>query len=127
MAAKLTITKAATPSEEVIEDANRVHHVTDAKNRVIGIRKMNMNVRRRVLKVISGEMASRPQYLGMVMVAACVVEIDGEEIHLPASEMQFDALIDRLDDDGFQAIGKAIKEQFGVGESTDDLKALAGE
>lgn len=125
MAAKLTVTK--TPSEQVIEDANRVYHLTDAKGRIIGIRKMGMNVRRRVLKVVSGEMASRPQYLGMVMVAACVVEIDGDEVRLPTTEVQFDALIDRLDDVGFQAIGAAIQEHFGVSNSAEDLKALAGE
>lgn len=124
MATKLTITKAPTPSEQVVEEANRIYHVIDAKGRDIGVRKMSMNVRRRVLKTISGEMAGKPQYLGMVMVAACVAEIDGETVHLPTTELQFDALIDKLDDAGFQAIGATIQEHFGIAA---DVAAAAGE
>lgn len=128
MATKLTVNKTApSPSEQIIQDANRIVHVTDAKGRQIGIRKLGMSVRRRVLKALSDEMSRKQQYLGLVMVAACVVEIDGEAVNLPISELQFDALIDRLDDAGFEAVGLGIQEHFGVGQSGEDLAATAGE
>jgi hypothetical protein len=127
MVAKLTVKTAPSPSEQIIQDANRIVHVKDGKGRQLGIRKLDMSRRRRVLKVLSDEMSRKQQYLGLVMVAACVVEIDGEEISLPVTELQFDALIDRLDDAGFEAVGEAIQEHFGIGQSGDDLAATAGE
>jgi hypothetical protein len=127
MAPKLTVKTAPSPSEQIVQDANRIVHVTDAKGRQLGIRKLDMSRRRRVLKALSDEMSRKQQYLGLVMVAACVVEIDGEDISLPVTELQFDALIDRLDDAGFEAVGAAIQEHFGIGQSGDDLAAAAGE
>jgi hypothetical protein len=120
--ATLKVNKSApTPSEEVVGDANRIVRVTDARGRSIGIRKLNMSVRRRVLKALSDEMARKQQYLGLVMLAACVADIDGDDIYLPSTEAQFDALIDRLEDDGFEAVGLGISEHFGVGKSMEDI------
>ncbi|WP_141683635.1 hypothetical protein [Rhizobium sp. AC27/96] len=104
-----------------MSDANKVVVVTDARGRSIGIKKLGMSVRRRVLKALSDESSRKQQYLGLVMVAACVVEIDGIPEALPSTELQFDALIDRLDDDGFTAIGRGIQEHFGVGISEEEL------
>jgi len=127
MAPKLTIKTAPTPSEEVVQDANRIIHVSDARGRQIGIRKMQMSVRRRVLKALSDEMSRKMHYLGLVMLAACVVDIDGDPVALPTTELQFDALIDRLDDDGFEAIGNGMRDYFGVGQNMDEIAAAAGE
>ncbi|NTF67974.1 hypothetical protein [Rhizobium rhizogenes] len=127
MAPKLTMKTTLTPSEEVVQDANRVVHVSDARGRQIGIRKMHMSVRRRVLKALSDEMSRKLHYLGLVMLAACVVEIDGDPIALPTTELQFDALIDRLDDDGFEAVGNGMREHFGVAQNMDEIAAAAGE
>lgn len=127
MAPKLTVKTAPTPSQEVIEDANRVYEVTDTRGRVIGFRKMTMSIRRRIFKVLSNEAAQRMQYLGLVMVAGCVTHIDDDQITLPTNELQFDALIDRLDDDGFEAIGQGMKTHLGIGEDGKDIVAEAGE
>ncbi|NTG73302.1 hypothetical protein G6M02_08165 [Agrobacterium rhizogenes] len=127
MAPKLTMKTAPTPSEEVVQDANRIVHVTDARGRQIGIRKMHMSVRRRVLKALPDEMSRKMQYLGLCMLAACVVEIDGDPVSLPATELQFDALIDRLDDEGFEAVGNGMREHFGVGQNMDEIADAAGE
>ena len=108
MATKLTVKAAPTPTQEVLDDANRVYPVTDARGRVIGIRKITMNIRRRVFKALSADAAQKPQYLGLAMVAACVTEIDGEPVTLPTNELQFDALIDRLDDDGVHLLGDQV-------------------
>jgi hypothetical protein len=128
MAAKLTVNKTApTPSEQIVQDANRIYHVTDASGRQIGFRAMDMNRRRRTFKAMSAENQAKVQYMGMVMIAASVVEIDGEEIPLPTTELQFDFLIDRLDDHGFAAIGEGIKKYLRINLDADGVKKEAGE
>ncbi len=123
--ATVTLKKGLSPSQEIVDEANKVVVVTDARGRSIGIKKLTMSVRRRVLKALSDEMARKQQYLGLVMVAACVVEIDGDPVALPSTELQFDALIDRLDDDGFNAVGFGIREHFGVGMSEEEFAEQA--
>ena len=118
---------APTPSEQIIQEANHIYRVTDVKGRQIGFKSMDMNRRRRTFKAISAEMQGKPQYMGMVMIAASVVEIDGEEIPLPTTELQFDALIDRLDDAGFAAVGAGIQKHLRIGMNVEGVKTEAGE
>ena len=101
-----------TPSAQIIADANRVVQVTDTRGRVFGIRKVTTSIRRLVGLAVAGENQSKPMYMGQVMLAACVCEIDGNKVPLPQNDLQFGALIDRIDDDGFQAIGPAYQANF---------------
>jgi hypothetical protein len=112
----LTVKDGETPSQQIIADANRVVQVTDTRGRVIGIRKVTTSIRRRVSLAIDGENQSKPLYIGQVMLAAAVCEIDGTPVNLPQNDMQFGALIDRLDDDGFDAVGPAYRDAFLVKE-----------
>lgn len=104
------------PSQQIVEEANRIVYVTDARGRNLGVRRITTPLRRRIFKALSAESAEKRQYLGMVFVAASCCSIDGEEVRLPNSELQFDALIDRLDDDGAEAVADAIRENFQVEE-----------
>lgn len=100
-----------TPSQQVIADANGIVRVKDALGRTIGVRKMSMSVRRRTLKAILPQSTENGRYVALVMMAACVVDIDGEivdPLRGGGNEIVLDALIDRLDDDGFAAIGEAM-------------------
>jgi len=112
MAPKVTLNPVKTPTQEIVEDANRVVYVEDALGRRLGVRKVTHSIRRRVVKAISADQAGKPQYMGMVMLAAACCEIDGDPVRLPSNEIQFDALIDRLDEEGSKAIGKAYQEHF---------------
>lgn len=123
--ATVKLHKAATPTDQVLEEANRTFSVTDARGRVIGFRRLKMSDQRRILKALSNESASKEKYLGMIMLAACVISIDGEEIRFPANELQFDALIDRLETDGFTAIATGVQKEFGI--TDEDVHADAGE
>jgi len=120
---KLTInpTSGPTPSQQIIEDANRIVYGSDARGRKLGVRKLNGPLKRQIFKALSAESQEKDRYLGMVIIAACCVSIDGEEISLPRTELQFDALIDRLDDDGSVAIGKILRANFAAkdGEGVD--------
>jgi hypothetical protein len=108
--AKLSVKSAnvSSSSEQVPDEVK----VIDARGRTIGVRRMRMSMRRRVLKAITPEMQEREKYLGLAMLAACCSSINDEPIRMPASESELDFLIDRLDDEGFAAIGQAIVENF---------------
>jgi len=97
-----------TPSQAIVQDANRIEYGTDARGRRIGVRRINISVRRRVLKALSAESGMKPGYVNMAMMAASCVELNGEPISFPDSEIKIDGLIERLDDDGFEAIGDLI-------------------
>ena len=121
----VTVGELATPTQQVVADANRIVEVVDARGRKIGVRRMNMSVRRRVFKALPPDLAENARYLGLVMVAACVTTINGENADALAAGgnvLVFDNLIDRLDDDGFEAVGNAIADNFSPAATKDELK-----
>lgn len=102
----------ASPSQQVVEDANRVAYGTDARGRNIGVMRLTMSRRRRALKALSAESADKAQYVGLASVACCVVSIDGRPLNFPTSEMILDALIDELDDEGFTCVNEVLAKEF---------------
>ena len=108
----LVVKDGVLPSQQIIADANRVVKVTDARGRSIGIRKVTTSIRRRVSLAMSSENQTKSLYVGQVFLAAAVCEIDGENVNLPQNDLQFGALIDRLDDDGFEAVSSGYQENF---------------
>lgn len=119
--ATVTVKKAATASEEIIAEENKVVVVDDAHKRKIGIRKVNMSMRRRLFKALSAENQAKPQYLGIAMLAICVTEIDGDPVSFPTTELQVDFLIDRLEDDGIAAVALGLQKHFGIGKPDEEL------
>lgn len=99
------------PTQQVVLDANATVFGTDARGRKIGAKRISMSVRRRVMKVLSAEAAGKPQYVGMVMLAASCESIEGEPVGSLDSELKIDALIDRLDDEGYAALS-TLQGQF---------------
>ena len=108
-----------TPSQAIIADANRVVKVTDSKNRVFEIRRMNMETEIRVAKAISSENASKERYLGMINLASCVVSIDGEMISPCRTELHFEALLQRMGGEGFEAVAQGMRDNFMPPETPD--------
>jgi hypothetical protein len=86
--------------------------VTDERGRAIGVRRLRMSIRRQVLQRLEPQLADREKYLGLVMLAACCSSIDGDAVRMPVHTSEWDVLMDRLDDEGFEAIGRAISENF---------------
>lgn len=105
-----------TPSQNMTRDANAMCYETDKRGRRIGVVKPSALTRYRLLKILGPESAKNEPLLGHAMLAFLVREINGEPVQVPNSERQIEAMIDRLDDDGLNAIGKCLKDQFGVGD-----------
>lgn len=119
-----------TPTQTLIKDANRIVYVTDDRGRSIGVRRLSMSVVRRLAKFLPPELADKIGYLNQARVAGCVVSIDGANTDLFENgvmegairpDIPIDALIDRLDMDGFDAVNVAWKA-FAPAVTKDDLK-----
>lgn len=108
----VTLGESKTPSQQIVEDANRVVKATDTKGRVIDVRRIDMATEIRIAKAISAENASKDRYMALVNLASCVVAIDGEPVSPPRTELQFEALLTRLGSDGFTAVAGAMREHF---------------
>jgi hypothetical protein len=103
---------APTPSQRIIEDANRIEYTTDALGRTLGVTRISAKLRVRVVKALSAANGEKPQYLFMAMVACACVSIDGNPVVFPLNEITGDALISRLEHEGLDAIGECIAQKF---------------
>jgi hypothetical protein len=114
--AKATIrTSSESPTEQVTKAANAIEHYTDARGRRIGVVKPSALARYRILKMLGSENAGNQHVLGYAMLAACVRELDGQQVMAPNSEREIEVLIDRLGDEGLAAVGQCMAEKFGFG------------
>lgn len=114
----------ASPSEEVVRDANAVVHVTDARGRKWGVKRLGPAKRMRLFAILGNDLAQNQMYLGHAALAASVVDVDGEEIPFPQTALLLEALVQRMDDDGLEAVAGAIAEHFGV-KGSDEVVAAA--
>lgn len=118
--ARVTVEKTLTPSEEIIQQANRSFSVTDARGRKIGIKKIGALDRMKLFEAVGPENCKNEAYLGYASLAFHVISIDGEPEMRPANQRQLEALVQRLDDDGFEAVAQGVKDHFVPAESGMD-------
>jgi hypothetical protein len=80
----------------------------DRTGREITVRLLTALDRLRLFKAIGATLAENPPYLGMAILAFSVAEIDGVPVPSPATESQLEALVQRLGDEGVDAIAEAV-------------------
>jgi hypothetical protein len=119
---KVTVNQ-STPSQQATEDARKTHEVTDAKGRVLTLKKPNVLAQFRLVKIL-GDAARNATYMQLVTPLTYLVAIDGEEVIQPRSDRELDALIGRLDDEGVMAIMDNLPVLFGTGSQADQEQAL---
>lgn len=108
-----------TPTQKIVRAANDPVEVVDATGRVIVIKKLTPVERLRMLKLIGGQ---NEHYMGMAALAYLVASIDGSPVTKPTSELQIEARIQQLGDDGIDAIAKGAAEFAEDGAGVDELK-----
>lgn len=111
----------ASPSEEIIQTANKEYTVIDKRGRVIGIKKPSWRSQLVLAKAL-GENAKNEVYRQMLYPCFFVTSIDGEPVVAFNTENDLEALFSRLDEDGFEAIAKGITEHFGENVSEEATK-----
>jgi hypothetical protein len=121
--ATLEMNAAKTPSDDLIARAMAEVTITDARGRTIKLKKPGVLAQFRLVEAL-GETAKNQVYTAMVLPLIYVSEIDGDAVFQPTSKREIEALIQRLEDDGIEAISAAVMENFGKSNSDADKAAL---
>jgi hypothetical protein len=122
--AELTAKLSATPSDELIAKAASIVTLEpDARGRIITLAKPGVLAQYRIVEVL-GDSAANQVYMGMVLPLLFVTAIDGDPIFAPKSKLEVEALIQRLDEDGIDAVMKGVTEHYGAPDPEADRVAL---
>lgn len=113
----------ASPSEMAISKAHQEAVVTDAKGRTIKLKRPGVLAQYRLIEVL-GETAQNRVYMAMVLPLIFVIEIDGDYVFFPAKKSEVEALIQRLDHEGIEAVMNGVKDNFGESDPEADKAAL---
>ncbi len=97
-----------TPSGQIIAAAASTFIVHDADGHELVLKKLTALDRLRLFKAIGPVLSQNNAYLGMAMLAACVVAIDTVPVPPPVTEGQVEALVGRLGDSGIAAVAAAL-------------------
>ena len=112
-----------TPSEAMVRAANAEEYVTDSRNRSIGVRKLKVLERINMLKLIGNGNGDNLLYVSSVSPAFLVTSIDGDPVSKPTTQLQLDGLLQRLDEEGLEAVTQWMASQVEVKPAgTDELK-----
>jgi hypothetical protein len=110
------------PSEAIIRAASASVSVKDAIGRQITVRRLKALDRMRICELVGAENAANDRYYGYAALAYSVSEIDGEPTATLSTKAQLEALVQRLDDEGLDAVGQAIKDNFSPKDNGSDSK-----
>lgn len=97
-------------------DAPKDITVTDARGRVIGIKKPPFLAQFRLTEGL-GQAASNDAYMNMIAPVLYVASINGDPVATPTTKLQVEAILQRLDEDGYAAVFKGMMEHFDATKS----------
>lgn len=117
--------KINTPTDEVVAQASAETTVTDARGRVLTMKKPGVLANFRLVELL-GDTASNAVYRMMILPIIYVTAIDDDPVFY-RTKRELDALIQRLDEDGLEAATLGLKEHFGINllASPEELEAQA--
>ncbi|CBJ38334.1 conserved protein of unknown function [Ralstonia solanacearum CMR15] len=116
-------TTAETPSQQLTQSAVSEVTVTDARGRALTLRKPGPIAKLRFIEAM-GESSSNPLWVAIVSQLMYVAAIDGAPIATPRAKTEIEALYQRLDDDGLEAIAKELPGKFGLGGGEANEEAV---
>jgi hypothetical protein len=111
------------PSEEIIAQVNKQFTVTDAKNRVLSLKKPGPLAQFRLVEAL-GKLAENKTYLGMTLPILFLSAIDGDPVIPPGSKREIEALVQQLDEEGLEALMRGVEESFGALDPDADKAAI---
>jgi hypothetical protein len=105
----------------------KMAEVVDSLGRTIVIQKLNALDRMHIFEAIGAELSHNQLWLGYAVSASCVAKINGEMFNLPRKKSDIEYLVQKLGDEGLDAIAKGYAEHFMVGETQDlaDVRPLS--
>jgi len=81
--------------------------IKDKRGRTLKVRKIGPLQRTRLFKLMGPDNSRNIPLLGHYQMAVSVIEIDGIAHAFPTTELQIEAMIERLDEDGLEAVAEA--------------------
>lgn len=111
------------PSEELIAKASAEQVVEDSTGRIITLRKPGVLAQYRLVEML-GETAKNQVYMGMVLPLLYVSAINDDKLPALSTKREVEALIQRLDEAGIEAVMKGVQEHFGAPDPEADKVAL---
>lgn len=112
-----------TASAQAVAAAQAPVTATDSQGRVITLKRPGVLAQYRLVEIL-GETASNDTYMRMVLPLIYVTSIDGEAVSFPTTKRQIEALIQRLDDHGIEAVMNSVRENFGQRDPEADKDSL---
>jgi hypothetical protein len=98
-------------SKEDVKDVNDTFETTDKKGRVLKLRKPGMLAQYRMVGML-GKAADSETYLNMCMPLLYLYAIDGDDSITINSVLQMEGLIQRLGEEGVNAIMVEVQKRF---------------
>lgn len=111
------------PSDEVIQQAVATMTVADKRGRTFTLKKPGVLAQYRLIEML-GDTASNQTFVNMVLPLLFVEAIDGEPVHRITKRSELDALIQRLDEDGIEAVMTGVADNFGKPDPEADREKL---
>lgn len=105
-------TESDSPSQQLIKQAIQEHSITDRMGRKIVLRKPPTLSQFRLIEAV-GDSARNQTYMAMILPLNYVSSIDGAPVPGITSKAHLEALIQRLDDEGVEAVMTAVSELYG--------------
>jgi hypothetical protein len=109
-----------TPSQAIV--AKKSVTVKDVRGRSIEVRKLKTLERMQLVELVGAVNSANEKYLGFAMLAYSVSSIDGNPVGRPGTKLALETIVKELDDEGFDAVGKAFVDHFIDGVSDVDAK-----
>ena len=111
------------PSDEVIQQAIKPIVVTDSSGRNITLQKPGVLAQYRLIEML-GDSSTNQTFMGMVLPLIYVTAIDDEPLPRFTKRSEMDALIQRLDEHGINAVMEGVAKNFGAPDPEKDKAAL---
>ena len=96
--------------------------ITDTQGRRLELRKLTALEKLRMFKAAGPHLAQNQPWLGMAVLACSVAAIDDVPVPMPASEALIEALVQRLGDDGINAVAAALAPDPGAADIAANAK-----
>lgn len=109
------------PSAQIIKAAANEVSVTDSAGRKITLRNPGPLAQFRLIEA-AGDSASNRVYMSMVLPLAYVTTIDGAPVPAICTKAQLEALIQRLDNHGLEAVVTGMSEHFSSQSNPEQVK-----
>jgi hypothetical protein len=122
MTTKLTLDPAS-PTAQVIAKAAAECKVVDAKGRVITLKKPGILAQYRLIEAL-GDASKNETYVAMCIPLLYVAAVDSDPVTPLSNKMLVEALIQRMDDAGIEAVMKGVRDHFGASDPEADKAAI---